>query len=555
MPPILGLVLGAMLAVSPSMGSLTVAPDGVTPAERLTLDPGLAPRLLALAPGDATRLAAWPLEPGRRGDVVLTRRDVYAPGAEIDVVDGSASRKAPRSRLAFFFGEVAGDETTRVLLAIDPDTMKLNSFARTSEGWTELRPFDDQRADEYLLAKATAFLDPSMAPPDFTCEPEPTDPADEAPVLSQSQSAPAIAAGTPLRQLTLAVDTDNELMNLKFGNDTTSAANYIASLVALMSVIYERDLSVRLLQGTTFLRVSTTADPYLQSGTGNADSAKLTEFRDYWVANYSGVGRAATMLLSGKQASASSASGIAYVNSLCSANRGYSFSQVFKYSGSSASSDTHLVSHEVGHNFGSSHTHCYLDPTPIDACYAGESGCYSGPTSCPAPQTINGVANVRGTLMSYCHNLAGCASSSVFHPRTVEILDPIVTSKVGVCVFPATGANPKEASPSGTMTAQRGAGASVTVAYTPACGATGHTVYAGNLDALRTAGLTWSQRFCSLGVSGSLTFTPSGSVYFVVAGTNGTTEGSYGTTSAGERPAAGAGGACSYTQDLSGACP
>jgi hypothetical protein len=553
MAPTIHLALVGMLAVSPSMGSPAVAPDEVTPAERLTLDPGLVPRLLALVPGDSTRLAAWPLEPGRRGDVVFTRRNVYAPGAAIEVVDGSASLKAPRSRLAFFFGEVAGDETTRVLLSVDPDTMKLNSFARTSEGWTELRPFDDQRTDDYLLAKATGFLDPSIAPPGFTCEAEPSDPADEAPVLSHS--VPGTEAPTALRQLTLAVDTDNEFMSLKFANDTADAADYIASLVALMSVIYERDLEVRLLQGTTLLRVSTTADPYVQSGTGNADSAKLTEFRDYWVANYAGVSRAAAMLLSGKQASANSASGIGYVNSLCSANRGYTFSQVFKYAGSTASSDTKLVAHEVGHNFGSSHTHCYLTPTPIDTCYAGESGCYSGATSCPAPQTISGVANVRGTLMSYCHTLGGCTSSSVFHPRTVEILDPIVDSKVGVCVFPATGANPKEASPSGTMTAQRGTGASVAVTYTPACGATEHTVYAGNLDTLRTGGLAWSQRFCSLGASGSLSFTPSGSVYFVVAGTNGTTEGSYGPTSAGERVAAGAGGACSYTQDLSGACP
>lgn len=553
MTPTIGLVLVAILAGSLSTGSPTVAPDGVTPAERLTLDPGLVPRLLALVPGDATRLTAWPLEPGRRGDVVLTRRDVYAPGAEIDVVDGSASRRAPLSRLAFFFGEVAGDEATRVLLSVDPDTMKLNSFARTSEGWTELRPFGDSRTDDYLLAKATGFVDPSMEPPGFTCEPEPSHPADETPVLFHS--APAPAGGTPLRQLTLAVDTDNELMNLKFANDTASAANYIASLIALMTVVYERDLDVRLLQGTTLLRVSTTTDPYVQGGTGNADSAKLSEFRDYWVANYAGVSRAAAMLLSGKQASPTSASGIGYVNALCSANRGYTFSQVFKYTGSTASSDAHLVAHEVGHNFGSSHTHCYLEPTPIDTCYAGESGCYSGPTSCPAPQTINGVANVRGTLMSYCHTLGGCSASSVFHPRTVEIVDPIVASKVGVCVFPVTGANPKEASPSGPMTAQRGTGASVAVAYTPACGATDHTVYAGNLDTLRTEGLTWSQRFCSLGASGSLSFTPSGSVYFVVAGNNGATEGSYGQTSAGERPAAGAGGACSYTQDLSGTCP
>ena len=228
---------------------------------------------------------------------------------------------------------------------------------------------------------------------------------------------------------------------------------------------------------------------------------------------------------------------------------------MFKYAGSTASSDLLVVAHEVGHNFGSQHTHCYLSPTPIDMCYSGESGCYSGPTSCPAPQTINGVTNVRGTLMSYCHLLAGCSSSTVFHPRTVALLNPIVASKVGVCVSPVAGANPKEASPQGNMSAQRGAGGSVSVTYTPACGATQHTVYAGDLLTLRTSGLTWSQRFCSLGVSGTLSFTPSGSVYFVVVANNGTTEGSYGRTSTGERTAAGSGAGCQFVQDLSGTCP
>jgi hypothetical protein len=550
----LRLALVAMLAVSRSMASPAVAPDGVTPAERVSLDPGLAPRLLALGLGESTRLVAWPLEPGRRGDVLLARRDVYAPGAQIDVADGTASRKAPRSSLAFFFGNVDGDETTRVVLSIDPKEMRLNSFALTPQGWIELRPAGAKSPDDYVLAATSGFRDPSTQLSGYTCEVEPSGPAAETSALPEPP-APGTAAAASLRQLTLAVDTDNEFMNLKFANDTASATNYIASLFALMTVIYERDLSVRLLQGTTILRVSTTADPYVQSGTGNADSAKLMEFRNYWIAQYGGVSRAAAMLLSGKQLSPNSASGIGYINTLCDASGGYTFSQVFKYSGSTASSDAQLVAHEVGHNFGSMHTHCYLDPTPIDMCYSGESGCYSGPTSCPAPQTINGVANVRGTLMSYCHLLSDCSASAVFHPRTVAILDPIVASKVGVCVFPAAGANPKEASPSGRMTALRGIGASVSVTYTPACGATDHTVYAGTLGTLRTGGLVWSQRFCSLGTSGSLSFTPSGNVYFVVAGNNGTTEGSYGRTSAGERPAAGAGGGCSYRQDLSGTCP
>src|SRR4029079_16103839 len=83
------------------------------------------------------------------------------------------------------------------------------------------------------------------------------------------------------------------------------------------------------------------------------------------------------------------------------------------------------LGHEIGHNFGSPHTHCYAPP--INNCYNTEGGCYNGTKICPAPATYNGVTNVTGTLMSYCHlsGLAGCTSSLVFHDRTVDLLAPL----------------------------------------------------------------------------------------------------------------------------------
>ena len=249
---------------------------------------------------------------------------------------------------------------------------------------------------------------------------------------------------------------------------------------------------------------------------------------------------------------------IAWVNPLCSKSYGYSFIQVFKFAGGTASNDVMVTGHEIGHNFGSKHTHCYLTPTPIDTCYASESSCYSGALSCPAAQTINGVANVRGTLMSYCHTLSGCGLSNVFHPRTVDILEPILATKVGVCIMPSGAPSPpSEASPTGQMRVSKGSGSALNVTYAPACNAATHTVYAGTLSTLRSQGIVWSQRYCSQGISGAATFTPaSGSQYFVIVGNDGTVEGSYGRASSGaERSAAGAGGSCTYTQQLGGTCP
>ena len=478
----------------------------------------------------------------------VTRRDVYAPDAKLYVIESAGPREVARSPVAFFWGALESDAATQVVVSLDPDTGRIGSFARTAEGWTELRPLDAAgSAPDYLLASSAAFVEPATGRLPFTCGEEELP---KMPARPGSATSPESIAA--LRQATIAVDTDNEFMNLKFANNVTNATNYVAQLVALMSVLYERDLEVRLLQGTTFYRVSTTPDPYAQSGTGNADGPKLDEFADYWSANYASVSRALAMLLSGKQSSANSASGIASVDALCSESRGYSFSQVFKFSGSTAASDRDLVGHEVGHNFGSDHTHCYVPP--IDMCYGGESGCYSGATSCPAAQTINGVTNVRGTIMSYCDNLSGCAASGVFHPRTVTLLSPIIAAH-SACVFPVATSNPKEASPLHDMTAQRGAGAAVSVTYTPACGATQHTVYTGNLSTLGAGGLVWSQRTCSLGTAGILTFTPAGNVYFVVAGNNGTNEGSYGQMSSGERPAAGGGTPCAMHDSVSAGSP
>ena len=144
-----------------------------------------------------------------------------------------------------------------------------------------------------------------------------------------------------------------------------------------------------------------------------------------------GVSRAAAMMLSGKQSSDFSASGIAWLDSLCSGTHGYSFSQVFKFAQDTSVNDAPLVGHEIGHNFGSPHTHCYTPP--IDTCYNGEA-CYTGSRSCPAPVTINGVTNVTGTVMSYCH-LTGCGSTAVFHPRTVALIAPKIQARVGQCIF------------------------------------------------------------------------------------------------------------------------
>ena len=430
-----------------AVGRLETAPDGFSDAELLTLSPGLAASLLALQVDSSLIVEGWPTAPGERSTLELTRMDVYAPGARIVKVEKGKLVDLPRSRLAFFRGQVAEDPDARVMLSVDPDMQSFEGLVSRPEGLHEIRPWGkSSRGPAYLVAGSDSFLSKVEGEaPSWSCG-QRTSVLDGLIAAPRSPRQKAAKAISSLHTATIAVDTDNELMQLKFGNNTTSATNYIAALIASMSVMYERDLLVRLLQGFTILRPSTTTDPYTQSCiviiNGNpvcaANGAQLNEFTNYWSGGCggacSGVSRALAMMLSGKQTSNNSASGIAWLNGLCSTGIGYSFSQVFKFNGSTAAHDSRLVGHELGHNFGSPHTHCY-SPT-VDQCYNAEPGCFSGTQSCPAAATYNGVSNVRGTVMSYCHNLGGCGSSEVFHPTTVSLLAPLIQNRVGQCIFP-----------------------------------------------------------------------------------------------------------------------
>ena len=428
--------------------AIDVSPAGAI--ETFAAHPALLGALRAAALDSPLRIADWPVAPGDRRTVEVARHDVYAPGARIVAISRDGEAEVPRSPLLFFWGTAVGDPSRRVLVSLDPETGVLGGLSTTPDGVFEIRPGGGR--NEYRLAPASEVgLASGDASSGFTCGGSPSHP-DDTPPEGAGPGEAATSVLSSLHTATLAVDTDNELMALKFADSPSAATSYLASLLAGMNVIYERDLFVRLWQGHTILRLSSAADPWAQPGcpawpascsnAGGASSAQLTEVAGYWSSNYSAVPRALTMMLSGKQSSGSSASGIAYVNSLCSGGAGYSFSQVFKFSGSTAASDVKLVAHEVGHNFGSRHTHCYpTATTPIDTCWNQEGGCYSGATSCPAPFTItpiNGgpVTNVTGTLMSYCHLLPGCAAAAVFHPDSVGVIAPIVDGKVGACIFP-----------------------------------------------------------------------------------------------------------------------
>lgn len=416
-------------------GPILDAPDGTSEMELVRFDARLGPALGGLAPEGAVAVDDWPVMPGRRASVVLRRFDVYAPDAKIVVVEEGVAREAPRSPQVFFRGAVeSGYEAgTRLVGWLDPDSGDVGGIVLTSRGAFVLSPRGG-RNGESLLARAEA-LEPQSSHPAWTCG-VPDDEAHpywqrvrsyraERPAPRSGPPAPDSPSGTLGRSAVIAFDTDAEYLNLRFGNDTSAATTYIGQLVAGMSVIYERDVAsvqdngVKVLQGYTILRVGEASDPYTDT-TGSANGAKLDEFGAYWDAHYptTVVRRALAALLSGKQGQSNSASGIAWVGSLCAGTTyGYSVNQLFT-GAFGVTADLGILAHEVGHNFGAYHTHsCYYGTPPIDSCVTPEGGCSSA-TGCPGSQVFNGVTT-NGTLMSYCHVIGCTPRNLVFHNRSI----------------------------------------------------------------------------------------------------------------------------------------
>lgn len=200
------------------------------------------------------------------------------------------------------------------------------------------------------------------------------------------------AASTDLYVAEIAIEIDFITYNT-YGSSVTNATNYAIALMAASSAVYMKEVNVRFV--IPYLRVWTTADPY----TGTTSSALLNQFRAEWNTNQQSVQRTLAHFITRR---GGGLGGIAWVNVLCSSGGG---SYGYGFSGTDGpilplptySWDVMVVSHEIGHNFGSPHTHsCSWSGGPIDSCYATEGGCYTGP-----------IVPTLGTIMSYCHLSAG----------------------------------------------------------------------------------------------------------------------------------------------------
>ncbi len=137
--------------------------------------------------------------------------------------------------------------------------------------------------------------------------------------------------------------------------------------------------------------------------------------------------------------------------------------------------------------------------------------------------------------------------STMAPPFEMALATATVTSTAGV---------PGEAShhdvPAEQMLASLNATGGIDVVYTPACDATDHTIYYGDLSGVSS--YAYTDAACFLGTSGTASFDPGpGSWFFLIVANDGIEEGSFGKDSSLlERPEATGVGVCDVPQDLAG---
>jgi hypothetical protein len=354
---------------------------------------------------------------GREIELELRPFDVFAPGAIVTRSGDDGARRIA-SDVALFRGAVIGAQGSWAVLSMSPrGVIGVVSWNDRRIGIGPVADDGGPRSARGLHAIGDAD---SPAHPDFRCA------ADDLPVAGRSGLVvpEAMRGTTPLAPETtarlwcdLALDCDYEYYANKHGSNLGAAVDYAVTLVGVVSSIYESEVNVSI--RVSYLNVWTTSsDPYSAANT----SSELPEFQNYWQTAHGDVSRHIAHLLSGR----SLGGGIAWLEVLCNRPMGYAVSQVdgiYSYPTSATTWDAFVLSHEIGHNFSSHHTHsCWWQqngyaPTGalLDSCTAAEGGCYSGPTGI--------VPAYRGTIMSYCH-LLGPINSTVklqFHPacRTV----------------------------------------------------------------------------------------------------------------------------------------
>jgi hypothetical protein len=332
---------------------------------QLTLNQPALNQLLSTAP--ATLTFYIPNAYGETFALELVKTNILAPGFSLGTLGDHPQENVPVEAGIHYRGILKGARNSIATLSVY--STGVVAMAANENGTWQLAQLEDG-SGHYVFYRTADLKIPSPN----QCFTDDT-------AGSAGGAAGATDRGVGCKTVQVYFECDYQLYQDK-GSNTTTVNTYVTSFFNQVAALYANEnVGISISQ----IYVWTSADPYLAyNNTANI----LNAFRSNRGTTFNGN-------LAHFLSTRSLGGGIGYVDVICLKQYAFgvsaittSFATVPTYSWT-----VEVVTHELGHNLGSWHTHSCNWPTgALDNCYTPEGSCSPG----PAP--VNG-----GTIMSYCH--------------------------------------------------------------------------------------------------------------------------------------------------------